>query len=104
MGLSVYETRSVTTRHLDIGNQSCGDPTDPGRDGGAFIAVSCSRCDREVTGNQQQTPDYSTSSWSLCSRASPRVSQPCQMMTGSMARAPTASAYHQPNRKYSGVG
>ena len=38
---------------------------------------------------------YSPSS---CSRASPRVSQPCQTMTGSIARAPTASAHHQPNR------
>jgi hypothetical protein len=33
---------------------------------------------------------------STSSRASPRVSQPCQRMTGSMASAPTASAHHQP--------
>src|SRR5512132_1213046 len=33
---------------------------------------------------------------SASSRASPRVSQPCQRMTGSMASAPTASAHHQP--------
>src|SRR5215218_9954130 len=42
----------------------------------------------------------STLHW-LCScsssRASPRVSQPCQRTTGSMARAPIGSAHHQPN-------
>jgi hypothetical protein len=61
-----------------------------------------SRRPRESTGSaKSRCPDLMMGqSESPCSRASARVSQPCQTITGSMTSAASESTHHQPKSAY----